>query len=247
MSVDPLNIGASGLTAYSDALDVSANNVANVDSTGFQLQNVNLQNQAGGGVTVATITSSSAQGSLEPSDQSTNLAISGSGFFVEQGGDGEPIYTRDGNFSLDANGTLVDPSTGLDVMTVTSTGGVAPLQIPPGVQSISFGLNGAIYGVLADGQLTSLGTVALARFNNAGGLRRVSGGYEATAASGVAQVGRAGTAGFGTLISGMVEGSNVDLGGEFVKMTAAKTAFDANAKTVEVASAMDRTVDGLIS
>jgi len=127
-------------------------------------------------------------------------------------------------------------------MVINSVGSVAPLQVPPGVQSISFGANGAVYGVYADGQMTSLGTVALASFNNAGGLRRVSGGYQATAASGTAQVGRAGSAGFGTLISGMLEGSNVDLGGEFVKMIAAQTAFDANAKTVEVASSTLKTV-----
>lgn len=242
MSVDPLNIGASALAAYSEAIDVSANNVANVGSSGFQLQNVNFQNQAAGGVTVATISSDAAQGSLEPAAQSTNLAISGSGFFVLQSANGDPVYTRDGNFTLDANGTLVDPSTGLDVMTITSNGGVAPLQIPPGVQSISIGVNGAVYGVYADGQTTSLGSVALATFNNAGGLSRVSGGYQATAASGAAQIGRAGTAGYGTLVSGTIESSNVDLGGEFVKMIAAQTAFDANAKTVEVASSTLKTV-----
>jgi len=242
VSVDPLNIGASGLAAYAEAIDVNANNIANVGSTGFQAQNINFQNQAAGGVTVATITSTSAQGSLVPGDQGTSVAISGPGFFVLQGGNGDPVYTRDGNFTLDANGTLVDPSSGLDVMTITSNGGVAPLSIPPGVQSISIGANGAVYGVYADGQMTSLGTVALATFNNAGGLRRVSGGYQATAASGTAQVGRAGTAGFGTLASGMLESSNVDLGGEFVKMIAAQTAFDANAKTVEVANSTLKTI-----
>ena len=242
MSVDPLNIGASGLAAYAEALDVNANNVANVGSTGFQAQSVHFQNEAAGGVTVATITSNSAQGSLVPSDAGTNVAISGAGFFVLQGGNGEPVYTRDGNFTLDANGTLVDPSSGLDVMTITADGGVAPLQIPPGVQSISIGANGAIYGVYANGQMTALGTVALATFHNAGGLRRVSGGYQITAASGAAQVGRAGTAGFGTLASGMLESSNVDVSGEFVKMIAAKTAFDANAKTVEVAGSTLKTI-----
>ncbi len=242
MSVDPLNIGASGLAAYAEAVDVTANNIANVGSTGFQTQSVNLQNQASGGVTVATITSNSAQGSLEPSDQGTNVAISGPGFFVLQGGNGGPVYTRDGNFTLDANGTLVDPSSGLDVQVVTSNGGVAPLQVPPGVQSITIGANGAVYGVYADGQTTALGSVALATFHNVGGLRRVSGGYQASAASGTAQVGRAGTAGFGTLASGMLESSNVDLGGEFVKMIAAQTAFDANAKSVEVASSTLKTI-----
>jgi flagellar hook protein FlgE len=242
VSVDPLNVGASGLSAYGETLDVSANNIANVGSTGFQLQNVNLQTQPGGGVTVATITSDSAQGSVQPTGDDTNLAVSGSGFFVLQGGNGEPVYTRDGNFSLDANGTLIDPSTGLDVMVINSTGGVGPLEVPAGVQSLTIGANGAVYGVYADGQQTSLGTVALATFHNVGGLARIGGGYEATAASGTAQIGRAGSAGFGTLASGMLESSNVDLSGEFVKMIAAQTAFDANAKTVEVASATLKTV-----
>jgi flagellar hook protein FlgE len=241
VSVDPLNIGASGLTAYGETLDVSANNVANVGSTGFQLQNVNLQNQPGGGVTVATITSDSAQGSFQPTGVDTNVAISGSGFFVLQGANGDPVYTRSGDFSLDANGTLVDPSTGLDVMVISASGAVGPLSVPPGVQSLTIGANGAVYGVYADGQQTALGSVALATFHNAGGLVRVSGGYQASAASGTAQVGRAGSAGFGTLVSGMVESSNVDLAGEFVKMIAAKTAFDANAKTVEVASSILKT------
>ncbi|MGH7716050.1 MAG: flagellar hook-basal body protein [Vulcanimicrobiaceae bacterium] len=242
MSVDPLNIGVSGLAAYAEAVDVTANNIANAGSTGFQAQSVNLQNQTGGGVAVATITSNSAQGSSESTDQSTSLSISGSGFFVLQSPGGIPTYTRDGNFSLDANGTLVDPSTGLDVMVIDAAGAAGPLQVPPGVQSISIGANGAVYGVYANGQATALGTVALATFHNGGGLARVSGGYRATAASGAAQVGRAGSAGYGTLHSGMLESSNVDVSGEFVKMIAAKTAFDANAKSLEVASSTLKTI-----
>ena len=110
------------------------------------------------------------------------------------------------------------------------------------MQSITIGVDGAVYGVYPNGQTTSLGTVALATFHNAAGLRHVGGGYQATAASGTAQIGRAGSAGFGTLHSGMLESSNVDISDEFVKMIAAQTAFDANAKTIEVANSTLKTI-----
>lgn len=242
MSVDPLNTALSGLEAYGDALDVAANNVANVGTTGFKSQMVNLQDVAGGGVTVASISTDPSQGGLAPTGAPTNVAISGRGFFVLQSPNGgTPLYTRNGNFSVDANGDLVDPSTGLEVMGVGQGGAVQAISIPPGVQSITVGANGSVIGVFPDGQQTQLGTIALATFQNAGGLARVSGGYQETAASGAAQVGAPATAGYGSLVGGMLESSNVDLANQFVNMIAAQAAFEANAKTVEVAEQTSQT------
>ncbi|MBV8602380.1 MAG: flagellar hook-basal body complex protein [Candidatus Eremiobacteraeota bacterium] len=146
MSVDPLSIGATGLSAYDQQLNVDANNVANVGSSGFESQDVTFQDilasfgGPGGGVKVATIDANGAQGGLATTGNPTDFAIDGNGFFVlQQLGGGGQTFTRDGHFSLDANGNLVDPSTGLVVQGLSPSGALAPIAIPLGLQSQAVG------------------------------------------------------------------------------------------------------------
>jgi flagellar hook protein FlgE len=100
-------------------------------------------------------------------------------------------------------------------------------------------------GVGSNGLATTLGRIGLATFGNPGGLIRVGEGYRASAASGDPQLGAPATAGYGSLESGYLENSNVNLGYEFVKMMAAQAAFEANAKTFSVVDQNLKTIINL--
>jgi flagellar hook protein FlgE len=189
VSTDPLFTGLSGLEAASTQIDVSANNVANVGTSGFQAQDV--------------------------------------GF--------EDIYA--GAVAVGVNGLLVENASGL---TVTAAGG-GPIAIPPGVTGLASASDGTVTGTLA-GRSATFGRIALAAFQDPAGLLRVGGGYQASANAGNALLGAPGSAGYGTLIPGAVESSNVDLTSEFVKMIAAQAAFAANAKAVHTADENLKTI-----
>jgi flagellar hook protein FlgE len=235
VSTDPLFTGLSGLEAASTQIDVSANNVANVGTSGFQAQDVGFEDIYAGAV-AARISTNQAPGGLDPTGGATNLAISGAGFFVLGGGT-SPTYTRDGAFGIGAGGMLIDDASGL---TVTGAGG-GPIAIPPGVTGLAIAPDGTVTGTLA-GRAATFGRIALAAFRNPAGLLRVGGGYQASANAGNVLLGAPGSAGYGTLIPGVVESSNVDLTSEFVKMIAAQAAFAANAKTVHTADENLKTI-----
>jgi len=228
------------MEAYDIAMDVSANNIANVGTPGFQADAVEFQNLYAGAV-AARISTNSAPGGFDPTGGATNVAINGTGFFVLAGPNGQTTYTRDGNFSVSANGFLVDSATG---NTVTGVNG-GPIAIPAGATGVSIGADGTVSGTL-NGQQTTFGRVALAAFQNAGGLIHVSGGYIASADSGNVLLGAPGTAGYGSLQSGVLETSNVDLAGEMIKMIASQAAYEANAKSVRTGDQMLKTTVNLI-
>ena len=131
-----LYAGVSGMQNHQTRLDVIGNNVANVNTTGFKRGRVNFQDmisqqmsgaakpttevggvnpkEVGLGVTVASIDTIFTQGNLQSTGVATDVAIQGNGFFVMKNGE-ETFYTRAGNFSLDNEGTLVNPANGLKV------------------------------------------------------------------------------------------------------------------------------------
>jgi flagellar hook protein FlgE len=187
MAGDSLFIGVSGLDAYQDQIDVISNNIANVNTTGFKDQRVTFQDllyqtqsyptapsatnggtnavQNGLGIKVATTDTNFSQGGLETTGINTDLAINGDGFFIL--GDmstsnnvaTNPVYTRDGAFSINANGVLYDPATGKAVLgfQANAAGQVTPssspgiLQIPLGLKSQAVGTGfGAKVGPTGD-------------------------------------------------------------------------------------------------
>lgn len=227
MSTDPLDIGLSALEAYGLGVDVAANNLANVGTAGFQGQNVEFQEIFNGAV-AARISTNPASGGFLATGSGTDVAIQGAGFFVLAGPNNSTIYTRAGNFSVAANGNLVDTSTGY---TVTSANG-GPIAIPNGTTAVRIQADGTVSGTLASGQIGTFGRVALAAFPNPGGLLRAGGGYQTSANSGNVLLGAPGTAGYGSLAGGFIEDSNVDMAGEIIKMTASQKAYEANAKAV---------------
>lgn len=125
--------GVSGLQNHQTRMDVIGNNISNVNTTGFKRGRVNFQDmisqQVGGaakpteelggvnpkdvglGMTIATIEQVFSQGNLQTTGVSTDVAIQGNGFFILKDGD-ESFYTRNGQFGLDSNGTLVNPANG---------------------------------------------------------------------------------------------------------------------------------------
>jgi flagellar hook protein FlgE len=175
MAFDSLFIGVSGLQAYQNQIDVISNNIANVGTTGFKGQSVNFQDliyqaqsfataptqttggvngqDAGLGVKIGSIDTDYAQGGLRTTGVNTNLAMNGDGFFIlrKPNGNGSPVYTRNGDFSLNSNGLLYDGSSGMAVQgyladkngAISQTGTPGDITIPLGLQSqaVGTGLN----------------------------------------------------------------------------------------------------------
>ena len=183
MSFDSLFIGVTGLESYQTQIDVISNNIANVGTTGFKSQRVNFQDllyqtqqfasgstqtrggvnsqDVGLGVKVGSIDTQFQQGGLNTTGINTDLAINGDGFFVlrNKDGSGIPTYTRNGAFSLNQDGLLYDPSSGLAVQgyqanaqgVITGTGVPQSLQIPLGLKSAAVGTGfGAKAGPTSD-------------------------------------------------------------------------------------------------
>ena len=185
MAFDSLFIGVTGLESYQNQIDVISNNIANVGTTGFKGQNVNFQDliyqaqsfataptqsqggvngqDAGLGVKIGSIDTNYAQGGLRTTGVNTNLAMNGDGFFIlrKPDGSGAPVYTRNGDFSLNSNGLLYDGSSGLAVQgyladvngNISQTGSPGDITIPLGLQSqaVGTGLNAKLkFGASGD-------------------------------------------------------------------------------------------------
>jgi flagellar hook protein FlgE len=151
----------SGLRTHQEWLDVIGDNVANANTPGFKAANVVFQDilgqtlstgvaptpdrggtnpmQVGLGVTVGSITPSFLQGSIQTTGRNTDLAIQGAGFFVLTNGE-DRVYTRAGSFTVDANGNLVDASTGFKVL-----GATGEIQINQGQEQAARGTTQALF------------------------------------------------------------------------------------------------------
>ncbi len=159
MSFSSFYAGLTGLKSHAMALNVIGNNLANVNTVGYKgsrvsfselfatamggfgLNGAGMPNQVGAGVQVAAVQQLFAQGAMQPSEVTTDLAIQGNGFFTLAMPDGQPAYTRAGNFSFNADGYLVDPN-GFRVQgytqrnadgSINASGAVTDIQIPTGM------------------------------------------------------------------------------------------------------------------
>lgn len=210
--------------------------------------------QVGLGMRVSTILNNHAQGPIQYTGRLTDLAIEGAGYFVVQDSN-EIYYTRDGSFGLDKEGALVNAN-GLKVIGWMSDDGVLPdaadmnaatmteikilLGEPypgdpgdPALLSFVIDTSGVITGLLADGNVKSLGQLAMANFNNAEGLSKKGGNlYQVTANSGAAAVGTPTTGGRGQVRSYSLEMSNVDLAFEFTELIVTSRGFQASTRVV---------------
>lgn len=249
-----LRTSALGMTAQSLRVDNIANNLSNVNTTAFKKSSIEFQDlfyqslrpagvadqndtqiptelQIGhGNRPVATIKSFS-QGDIVNSGNPLDVAIEGDGFFQIQKPDGTIVYTRDGNFNLNANGEIVNAS-GLSIE--------PGLSIPQDAVNVHIGSQGLVSVVMpGEIQPEEIGQIELAKFVNPTGLRSIGGNlYEATAATGEPILGTPGTEGFGTMLQGFLEKSNVDVVQEMVNLIVAHRAYEINARSIRTAEEM---------
>ena len=250
--IQSLYSGASGMETQQYNLNTIANNLANANTAGFKKSKIEFQDliyqrpravgaEAGGGNVVPTgvemgngarVVSTSkvfTQGSLKQTGEKFDVAIQGDGFLQVQKPDGGFGYTRDGGLKVDGQGRVIT-SDGLIVLS-----GFGP--IPAGTTAVSFSSNGEVT-VESSGGVQNF-RVQLARFANPAGLRSLGGNiYEETPASGTAELGNPGESGYGTLLQGFVESSNVSIIEEMVNMIQAQRAYEVNSKSIQTSDEM---------
>ncbi|MGB9904720.1 MAG: flagellar hook-basal body complex protein [Desulfotomaculales bacterium] len=203
-------------------------------------------NQVGLGTGISSITNNMGQGALQATGRTLDLAIQGNGWFVvSPDGGNTKYYTREGIFYIDNAGYLVN-SNGYQVL---DTGG-APINFgTSGVATVNISMDGTITAKDLTGSvitITGTGKIGLAMFTNQDGLERVAQNlYRESPASGAPiapttgdTFGTAGSGGYGTINSGYLEMSNVDLSDEFTNMIITQRGFQANARVITVSDTL---------
>ena len=245
---------ASGMQSQQLNIDVIANNLANVNTTGFKksrpdFQDLMYQNmksvgapstsstqipsgiQIGLGSKAASVTKVFSAGSMTQTGNDLDLAIEGDGFFQIHMTDGTTTYTRDGSFKKDSQGRIVN-SDGYPL--------TPEMVIPTNASKVTIGNDGTV-SVLQAGQSTptTIGTIQLATFSNPSGLSSLGHNlYQPTDSSGTANTGTAGQNGIGAIGQGFLEMSNVSVMEEMVNMIMSQRAYETNSKAVQAADEM---------
>ena len=247
-------VAKTGLSAMDKQLAVISNNLANVSTTAFKKDRAVFENllyktlrapgglssqntelpsglQLGAGVRVTGTQKNFEEGDYNITDRQLDVAIQGGGFFQVQQPDGTIAYTRDGQFQLNSEGTIVD-STGL----VLDPG----ITVDQDVVEITIGEDGVV-SVLRGGATDTeqIGVINIATFINASGLNYLGSNlYQETTASGAPVIGEPGTDGRGYLSQGMLESSNVNSIEELVNMITTQRAYEMNSKVISAADGM---------
>jgi flagellar basal-body rod protein FlgG len=249
-----LHVARTGLDAQNERMRVIANNLANVNTTGFKRDRAQFETLAyqsittpgapssaenkyanglnlGSGVAIGGTARIDTQGSIETTENALDLAIQGSGFFQITRPDGSTAYTRDGHFTLSAEGTIVT-SDGMPLQ--------PQIQVPEGAQAITVGADGTVSATVpGQTEASVLGKIQTARFANPAGLQSVGDNLlTETAASGAAQVGDPGVEGRGSVKSGALESSNVNIVEELVDMIETQRAYEVNSKMIKATDEM---------
>ena len=257
-----LQTAATGMAAQELSVQVIANNIANMQTTGYKKQTAAFQDliyqhvrrigaqssdqgtilpvgiDIGGGVKTVGTPRSMTQGTLSQTGNDLDLAITGTGFFKIQMPDGTFQYTRDGTFQMDNQGRIVNAQGNLVQPAIT---------IPQNASGLTVNQQGQV-SVTLPGQTNStiVGQISLTRFVNQAGLLPVGNNlYQETPASGPPQDGLANAQGYGTITQGSLEQANVDVVSEMSNMIAAQRAYEMNAKVISAADEMLQTTAGL--
>lgn len=247
---------ATGMEAQQLNLNTIANNLANVNTPGFKRSKIEFQDllyqkprgvgtesgggnivptgvEVGNGSRVAATSKVFTQGQVTSTGEKLDIAIQGDGFFEVQRADGTIGYTRDGSFKLSPTGQ-VTTNDGLPILS-----GFQP--IPPGTTAVNIAENGEVTVQSANGNQTF--RLTLTRFANPSGLRSLGGNlYEETAASGTPETGQPGEQGFGTVLQGYIETSNVNIVEEMVNLIVAQRAYEINSKSIQTSDEMLQSV-----
>ena len=251
-----------GMSAQNLNMDVIANNLANVSTSGFKKSRADFQDllyqimkvpgsptsadtksptgiQVGLGVQPGSVTKVFTEGDIVQTSNTLDVAIEGAGFFQVAMPDGNTAYTRSGNLKLDGEGRIT-----------TSDG--YPIQpeitIPEDALQVTISQTGVVSAIVGgDTTSTELGNIDLADFVNDAGLLAIGKNlFRETEASGTALVGTPGENGIGTLLQGYVENSNVNLVEELTQMISAQRAFEINSKVISTSDEMMQTVTNMV-
>lgn len=251
---------ATGMKAQEILLDVTANNIANVNTNGFKRSHVNFADmmytslrpsgqanlgppvplQIGSGTRATDTTKQFSPGTPQLTGGDTDLMIDGDGFFRVQLPSGELRYTRDGAFHRNANGLLVNADGYQLADGITIPSDATKIEISPqGVVSYQPATGGATR--------TDAGTIQLAAFANPAGLSSNGGNlYSETAASGTALLTAPGTIGAPMLLHKWLEQSNVEVVTELVSLITAQRAYEVNARAIRAGDEMLSTTNQII-
>lgn len=249
-----LNTSATGMVAQQFNLDVISNNLANVNTTGFKHQRAEFHDlvyqtvqaagtsvgqnfktptgvQFGLGSMVSATANDLAQGASMATGNPLDLMIVGEGYFRVLKPDGSFGYTRDGSFKKDQTGLLVN-SNGYPL--------VPQITIPEGATQVTIGQDGTVEAMIPGSSTpTRLEQITLAMFANPAGLTRIGENlWIESAASGTPNLVAGGVDGAGTISSGYLEGSNVSVVEEMVRMITAQRAYEINSKAIQTSDDM---------
>lgn len=265
--MDPaLRTAATGMQAQQTRTDVIANNLANVNTTGFKRSRAHFEDllyqtlqgpatlgsrdteqlpsiQVGLGTRLTSVQRIDSQGSLEQTSRPLDLAIEGEGYFQVQLPNGNTAYTRDGSLQVSDQGVLV------------SNQGYAiqpPIRVPKEATSITVSETGVVTangmsGASGASGAQELGRIELARFANPSGLESMGQNlFSETTASGDPIKGMPTEDGNGRIAQGYLESSNVEIVTEMVDMITAQRAYEINSKAVKNSEDMAQTANSLM-
>ncbi len=247
-----LQTASTGMEAQQMNLNTIANNLANVNTTGFKKNKIEFQDmlyekkrtvgaeegagnlvpagvEIGNGARVASTAKIYTQGQVSQTGEKMDVAVQGDGFFEVLRPDGTTAYTRDGGFKVASDGRVVT-NDGLPVQS-----GFQP--VPVDAQSVNISTNGQVTIQTPGGTQTF--QIQLVRFNNPAGLRSMGGNLlEETPSSGTPTLGTPAEAGFGSILQGYLETSNVNVAEEMVNMILAQRAYEVNSKAIQTSDQM---------
>jgi len=256
-----LYTASTGMLAMQTQIDTTANNIANVNTIGFKKSRAEFSDlmysvmeyagtatsdvtqsptgiEVGLGVRSTAINKIFAEGSLKQTNNQLDISITGRGFFKMELPDGTQVYSRNGAFKVDQNGTMVNS----DGYTV-----IPQIVIPPNATNISIGTDGTVT-VIQPGQVQAaqIGQIQTTNFINPAGLHSLGDNlFIETDSSGQPVEGIPGIDGLGTLRQGFVELSNVELVVELTDLITGQRAYDSNSKVITTSDEMLQTTNNL--
>jgi flagellar basal-body rod protein FlgG len=264
MTIQTLYTAATGMNSLETKLDVIANNMANINTTAFKRDRANFEDlmyrnyrlpgtldaannttptgiKVGLGSRVQSVQSEFRQGTMQQTNKPLDVAIEGNGFFEVQDPNGTIVYTRAGNFSVNAQGTLVIGS--------AQTGRLLSpnISIPQDATDVSISASGQVMARQPGQQnLSNVGQLTLSTFVNPEGLLKLGENlYALTDASGQAIQNPPGIGGTGQLRSGYLEASNVEPVQELIDLITTQRAFELNSQIVQAGDQILQLVSNL--
>ena len=249
-----LRTAATGMAAQQLNVEVISNNIANMNTVAFKRQRAEFQDllyqtletagaqtsdqgtivptgvQIGAGVKAGSVYRIQTQGSLTRTDNKYDLAIDGRGYLQVLTPQGDTAYTRAGNLAVNDQGQLVTQD-GYQIQPAIS--------IPADALDVVISKSGQVQVTQANGTPSVIGTLELATFVNEGGLIAQGANlFRESGASGPPTTGTPGSVGFGSLLQGYTEASNVDAVAEITALIVAQRAYELNSMVISTADCM---------